>query len=285
MVLLSVDMNLCNAILTWFPKRKRERGETSARAEGEYEGARSVLKRALEDGFPGDAALAVALRTSGGNNVNEVLDRLSTDDVDRIVRRISVGSEILPQLVRQTQYASNEPVRDLLARILRGELDNPNQTPRSVTALIEKLGQHDLHTFLKLRRVLWLDLTSRNRVQLYCMYDSNDYPGLMSESELTRLDELGLVGFAPVSYHIRFHGDIAQKIVSFGNKQRRIVSTKPDAILQSGHWNFTSDGRFVINLFMDREVQPLEGHFEFNVAAWRNQGFKVEDIGETAFVT
>ena len=69
-------MNLINNIQDWFPKRKRERGEVSARAEGEYEGVRSVLKRSLDDGFPGDAALVLALKTSGGNNVSEVMDRL-----------------------------------------------------------------------------------------------------------------------------------------------------------------------------------------------------------------
>ena len=269
--------NLFKTILDRFPKRKRVRGETAAHAEGAYEGFRSVLKSSLDDHFPENAAIAIALKTSGIANVNEVMERLGPSDIDRIVERVQDGSETLPLLTRQAQYAVHETTRDLLARILRGELDNPDRTPRSVASLIEKLSQRDLQAFLKLRQVVWFSETPERRAEIYCMEGSNGYSGLLNRTELERLDELGLVGFGPVPYQSHFRGPIAQKIVSFGDKKLRILNTKPDAVLEMGHWNLTSDGRFLINLYRDDEVELLEGHYEFNMAEWQKQGFNVTE--------
>ena len=235
--------------------------------------------------FPGEAALAIALKTSGVENVNDVIGRLGPDDVDRIVNKIKTGSESIPLLVRQTQYAGNEITRDLLAKILRGELENPDQTPRSVAALIEKLGQRDLDAFLKLRRVLWHVESFERHPEIYCMHEGDGFPGLLDRAELNRLDELGLVGFAPVPYQSHFQGPIAQRIESFGDRKLRILSTKPDAILELGHWNLTGDGRFLISLYEDDDVELLEDQFDFNADAWRAQGFNVEDVTDTYFIS
>ena len=195
------------------------------------------------------------------------------DDVDRIVRSISGGSETLPQLVRQTQYAGTEVTRELLARILRGELDNPNQTPRSVTALIEKLGQHDLETFLKLRRVIWTD--ADDTVNIYCMYDTNTYPGLLDQDEMLRLEQLGLIRFSPVTYKSVFRRPNGRKITSFGNSTLWILSPNPREF-SLGNWDLTDDGRFLINLYEKDEVELLDGHLECNIAAWQKQELRVE---------
>ena len=259
------------------PRRWRVRGETEAEIEGKATGFSTALKHDLDYGFPAKAAIADALQKSGTANVEAVMNRMSDSDVDRIVERVGEGDEILPKLVRETQYAAHEATRDLLARILRGELDDPDGTPRSVVNIVERLSQKDLKLFLKLRRVLWIDMLPTPRLVIYCMYDSAEYPGLLNRYELGRLDELGLVSYGPISFQSNFPGPVARKILSFAGREIAIISTKPDATLYLGHWALTSDGEFLLGLYEDDQTQVLDNDFEITVAAWREQGFQITD--------
>ena len=264
-------------LLERIPRRWRVRGETEAEIEGKAIGFQTALQRDLNYGFPAKAAIADALQKSGTTNVEAVMSRLNDEDVAHIVQRINDGDENVPKLIHEAQFIAHESTRDLLARILAGELDNPDRTPRSVVNLIERLGQKDLATFLTLRSVLWIEVAPMPKPVIFCMYDSAEFPGLLNRDDLSRLNELGLVSFGAVPFESNFPGQMARKVLSFGDKEIAILSTKPDATLYLGHWALTSDGEFLIGLYSEDSVQVDEGHLEFNMNAWREQGFQISD--------
>ncbi len=222
------------------------------------------------------AAWDAALQLSGVPNAESVLSRLSQDDWDKMPGALENSESLLPAIYA-TRTASNETIRDLLARIIRGELEAPDTIPRSVMELVNKIGKNDLECFLKLRQVLWKecnwDLTNPKSV-IYCIQNSHSYPGLLDHGELSRLEDLGLIKFSPVPFESRFPGQIAEKCLMFGEKRIMVTNSKPDAILHLGHYALSSDGRYVIDLY-DEPCEMLYGHFEAVCTEWKNQGFRV----------
>lgn len=170
-----------------------------------------------------------------------------------------------------------------LHRVIRGELEGLDPTPRQAVALNEKLEQDDLEVFLKLRRVLWFNLSDQ-RAEIYCLHGPNGYPGLLSRSDMERLAELLLIKFLPAGYQQKlisstreWETEVAVRFVSFGDKKLEILGTRPRAALQLGHWDLTGDGRFLIDYYKNEEVEMMQDHFDFNVNAWRAQGFEIKD--------
>ena len=217
------------------------------------------------------------MQLSGVPNTVSVLNRLLKSDLGRMRPALDM-SETLTPAVLATRTASNEALRDLLTRIIKGELEEPGGIPRSVIELVNKLGKKDLETFLRLRRILWTEYDvdwGSPRSIIYCMQDARSYPGLLDASEISRLVELGLIEFGPLPYQSSFPGPIAAKRLGFSNRRITVISTKPDATLYLGHLNLLSDGRHIIELY-DESSDMLYDHFEVVCAEWRKQDFSVE---------
>ena len=222
------------------------------------------------------AAWDLALQLSGVPNAESVLSRLSQSDWDKMPGALENSESLLPA-IHATRIASDETLRDLLTRIIRGELESPDKTPRSVMELVNKVGKSDLECFLKLRRVLWKECGSswtNPRTEIYCMQDERSYPGLLDNSELNRLVDLGLIKFGPVPFESSFPGPLAAKWLAFGDKKIMVTNSKPDATLYLGHFALPSDCRYIIDLY-DEPCEILYDHFEAVCTEWSNQGFKI----------
>ena len=271
-------------IFGFFPRTWRKRSETAASEAASIETRLRHLGPSTDSllslGFPQDAALDAALQLSGITNVESVLRRFSPEDIQRVVATID-ASEALRPAVHATRFASSEPIKDLLTKIIKGELESPGDAPRSVTELVSRTGKRELEVFLKLRRVLWKDCRefwSNPRSEIYCLQDVRCYPGLISVNELDRLVDVGLVKFGPVPFESHFTGPIAMKSLTFGNKNIMVRSTKPDSTLRLGHFALTSDGRYIIDLYGDEPCEEFPGHLEAVRADWQNQGFEVNNV-------
>ena len=208
------------------------------------------------------------------------MGRFSPEDIQRVIAAID-ESEALRPAIHATRFASSEPIKDLLTKIIRGELESPGDIPRSVTELVSRIGKKELEVFLKLRRVLWKDcgeFWSNPRSEIYCSQDIRCYPGLISVNELDRLVDVGLVKFGPVPFESHFPGATAMKSLTFGNKNIRVHSTKPDSTLRLGHFALTNDGRYIIDLYDDEPCEDFPGHLEAVRANWQNQGFVTSNV-------
>ena len=262
---------------TWRVRREKEVTEKTtieARIQSLEPSARFLAKL----GLPQDAAWDAALQLSGVPNVESVLSRLSPNDWARMPGALESSDSLVPA-IHAARTASNETLRDLLTRIIRGELEAPDKTPRSVVDQVNKLGKSELEAFLRLRRVLWKEWDfawSNSRSAIYCMQDERSYPGLLASNELNRLVDVGLVDFGPVQFQSSFPGAIAAKRLTFGDKRIMVISSKPDATLYLGHFALPSDGRYIIDLY-DESCETLYDHFEAACAQWKGQGFGIRN--------
>ena len=262
---------------TWKVRREKEVAE-KATIESRLQSLEPSARFLSELGLPQEAAWDAALQLSGVPNAESVLSRLSSNDLGRMSGALENSESLMPA-VHATRTASNEALRDLLTRIIRGELEDPDKTPRSVVEQVNKLGKSDLETFLRLRRVLWkeYDLSWSNpKSVIYCMQDEHSYPGLLVSNELERLVDIGLVNFGPIPFQSSFPGAIAAKRLSFGDRNIKVISSKPDTILHLGHFVLPSDSRYIIDLY-DEPCEMLYDHFEAVCSEWRKQGFTITD--------
>ena len=262
---------------TWKVRREREVAER-ATIESRLQSLEPSVRFLTEFGLSQKAAWDAALQLSGVPNAESVLSRLSPNDWERMPGALENSESLMPAVLA-TRTATNEALRDLLTRIIRGELEAPDKTQRSVVEQVNKLGKRDLETFLKLRRVLWkeCDLSWSNpRSVIYCMQDERSYPGLLTGNELDRLVDIGLVNFGPVPFESSFPGAIAAKRLTFGDKRIMAINAKPDATLHLGHFALPSDSRYIIDLY-DEPCEMLYDHFEVVCYEWRKQGFKIID--------
>ena len=262
---------------TWKVRREKQVAEKTT-IETRLQSLEPSVRFLSTLGLSQAAAWDVALQLSGVPNAESVLSRLSQDDWDKMPGALENSESLLPAIYA-TRTASNETLRDLLTRIIRGELESPDKTPRSVVEQVNKLGKNDLETFLRLRGVLWKEcneLWLNPRSVIYCMQDARSYPGLLTNNELDRLVDVGLVKFGPVPFQSSFPGPIAAKRLTFGAKRIMVISSKPDATLYLGHYALSSDGQYIIDLY-DEPCEILYDHFEAVCTGWSNQGFKISN--------
>ena len=123
---------MLKSILSFFPRTWRVRRETAVTEttaiETRLESLGSSTDILLKLGFPQEAALDAALQLSGIPNTESVLSRFSSEDWQRVLPALD-ESEILRPAIHATRFASNEPLKDLLSRIIRGELEEPGDAP------------------------------------------------------------------------------------------------------------------------------------------------------------
>lgn len=278
-------MNIVKIVTDFVPRTWRKRRETEAETEAKMQTTAQMVPELAMDlmtsGLPKDAAWDAALQIGGVSNTESVLNRLSPDDWAKLPSALT-ASETLVSAIHATRTASSDELRDLLVRIIKGELDNPS-TPRSSVEIANGLNREDLKIFLLLRRVLWYDYISDASdgsdaiPTLYCMEQPREYPGLLSAKQIDRLVDLRLVRFGPIPFQSHFPGPIAMKIMGFGNKLIRVYSTKPDATMYLGHFALTSDGRHIIDLFRDEPCEMAYSSYEAARDNWKEQGFDVQE--------
>ena len=263
---------------TWKIRREAETNE-KAIIEARRQSVEPSVRHFSMLGLPQEAAWNLALQLTGVPNAESVLNRLSRDDWGKMPGALETSNSLLPA-IHATRTASNETLRDLLTRIIKGELESPDRTPRSVVELANKIGKADLECFLKLRRVLWKECDSswsNPRSVIYCMNDASSYPGLLNRNELDRLEDLGLIHFGPVPFESSFPGPLAAKRLVFGDKQIMVTNTRPDAKLYLGHFALRSDGRYIIDLY-NEPCELLYDHFESVCTEWTGQGFEITQV-------
>lgn len=263
--------------LTWKVRREKEVAERTT-IETRLQSLEPSVRLLSSLGLSQAAAWDVALQLSGAPNTESVLSRLSQDDWEKMPGALE-NSESLSTAILATRTASNEALRDLLTRIIAGELESPDKTPRSVMSLVNKIGKNDLECFLKLRRVLWKECSSswtNPRSVIYCMGELRSYPGLLNANELKRLVDLGLIDFGTAPFESSFPGPLAAKWLVFGDKKIIVTNSKPDTTLYLGHFALPSDSRHIIDLY-NEPCEMLYDHFEVACTEWSKQGFKIND--------
>ena len=274
---------MIKSILSFFPRNWKVRKETEIVEATKIDTRLSALEPSIQffidRGVPTDAAWDAALQLSGVPNAKSVLSRLSESDWERLPSAL-VKSEAINDAFHATRTASNESLQDLLARIIKGELEEPGGAPRSAMQVVNRIGKSDLEIFLKLRRVLWKEcdqVWGNSQSTIYCLPDLRSYPGLLDSSELRRLVDLGLVRFGAMAFESTFPGAKAGKWLSFGDKKIMVTNSQPDATLHLGHYALTSDSKYIIDLYGD-PCEMLYDHFDGVCDEWRRQGFNVTDV-------
>ena len=61
----------------------------------------------------------------------------------RCLEHLRILESLLPAIYA-TKTASDETLRDLLTRIIKGELESPDKTPCSAVEIVNKIGKNDL---------------------------------------------------------------------------------------------------------------------------------------------
>ena len=273
---------MIKSILEFIPRTLRVRCEKQVAEKTTIETRLQSLEPSVRFlstlGLSQAAAWDVALQLSGLPNAESVLSRLTQNDWDKMPGALENSESLLPA-VHATRIASNETLRDLLTRIIKGELESPDRTPRSVVELVNRIGKKDLECFLKLRRVLWKECGSswtNPAPVIYCVQNDRSYPGLLHSNEVTRLVDIGLIKFGPLPFESSFPGPLAAKWLAFGNRQIIVTNSKPDATLHLGHFALPSDSRHIIDLY-DEPCEMLYDHFEAVCAEWSKQGFNISN--------
>lgn len=271
-------------ILSFVPRTRRVGRETEIANRAEINARLGSIDSSVDllmkSGLPKEAAWDIALQITGVPNIESVFGRLTSDDWANMAPALEKSETIAPA-IRATSNASSEPLRDLLTKIIKGELESPGDAPRSAVELVNRLGKDDLEKFLRLRTVAWSECSydwSTEYTTLFCLENELSFPGLLNHSEIRRLDELGLILFASVPFESKFLGPIAFKHLKFGERAISVTSIKEDAVLYLGHIALSTDGQYIIELYRDEPCEMLEGHFETVCNEFRNQEFMVSDV-------
>ena len=277
-------MDIIKNAMNFIPHTWRKRRETEVETEAKIQASTSMIPKTVQGligyGLPREAAWDAALQISGIPNTESVLSRLTPSDWEKLPTALGKSEALVPAIYA-TRTASNESLRDLLEKIIKGELENPS-VPRSTVEIVNSLSKGDIENFLLLRRVLWEEYRTpffdEPIPSIYCMEDSRAYPGLLDNQQMSRLVHLRLIYFGTAPFESYFPEGGSEKNLGFGNKHIRISSATPSKTLGLGHFALTSDGRNILDLFRGEPCEMMYSSYESSCSNWSQQGFNVQEI-------
>ena len=281
-------------IAGFIPKKWKVREETKAQGEAQLAVAAGSVRFWQERmGWSPEAAryLATAFAFGIRENAASVLGKaqelsLADDFSHQFLRRAEEDASIIGAVVQASRFTASDDLRDLLGRILAGDIDDPGSISRRTVSVAEDLSSLDLQEFLKLRSATWVSEELDVRYTVLVLGERTGLYGtrfLSFDSEKIGIDfhafgefqSLGLLQERAHGIGLRWE-DVTQKaVLSYGGKRISLTPTNVDSNLQLGIHMFTKAGMEIMELFIDDKCVELEGYFEEVCQYWQQNGIDV----------
>ena len=287
-------ITMMKSLLNFIPAKWKVRGEEKAKGEAQLAlGGDSLAFWEQRLGWSSEAAryLATAFTFGVRENIATVLDKAqqlsgSEDFEEQFVKRLQEDPSIIGASLEASKFISAEELRDLIGRILVGDVGKPGSVSRRAVSVSQDLPAAVLEEFLKLRSVTWTSGEGSDRT---CMLVMGKRLGLYDQEFLSfgpdeigvnyhtlgEFLQLGLVQERPYGFSL---GQISKVEDLYLANSKRTVSirwTDEDSTLSIGMYALTNAGDEILRLFMDDECPVLVGYFEEVCKYWLQDGFAV----------
>ena len=287
-------------LLNFIPASWKIRQEVKATGEGQLAlGDDSLLFFVQRLGWSPQAAryLATAFTFGVRENIAAVLEKAqllsdSEDFEEQFVKRVLEDPSIIGPALDASKFTSSEELRDLLGRILAGEVDKPGSVSRKAVSVAQDLTPRNLQEFLKLRAVAWRnDPRSENdgcivvlgkRLGLYdtefISFDSDEIG--VNYYDFGELQQLGLLQERAYGIGFGFSNELNELDLGYGERIISLRATAEQSKVSLGMYALTGAGENILTLFIGEEFVPLEGYFEEVCEYWRSTGLEVVEVVE-----
>ena len=236
--------------------------------------------------------LATALALGANENAAAVAEKAqeiseSPNFEEDLLNRIREDPSLLGPALDASRFTTADELRDLLGRIIAGEVDKPGSFSRQTVTIAQNLTTENLHDFLKLRAVSWclvlpegkvINLVIGKRLSLFGKKDvlSFDWEKIgVSYHAMGEFQHLGLLQERP--YGAGLPSDDGVWRLRHGGRIISVRAPGNDVSLELGMYIPTRAGADILGIFLDEEFPPLEGYFEEVCGYWRSQGFEIEE--------
>ena len=286
-------------LLRFVPAKWRVREEVKAKGEGQLAlGQDSLTFWQQRLGWSPQAAryLATAFAFGVRENIASVLEVAqqlsdSQDFEEKFVKRLQENPSVIGAALEASKFTSSNELRDLLGRILAGDLRKTDSVSRRAVSVAQDLSPQDLEEFLKLRSVAWrvgnleygeLVLVLGKRLGLYdseFLSISSDEIGVDYHT-FGEFQHLGLVQERAYGLSLRLKGNENEILLTYGNRNISLRPTTKDSKLELGMYALTKAGSEILELFIDEKGIELEDYFNEVCAYWQSHGFELTQLGD-----
>ena len=289
---------LSDLIKSFVPAKRKIVEEVKAQGEGQLAVGETSLSYWQDRlGWSPQAAryLASAFTFGVRENIAAVLEKaqvLSDSDSDsfetEFAKRVQIDPSVLGTTLEAAKFTTAEEIRDLLARILAGDVVNSGAVSKRTVTVAQDLSARDLQEFLKLRPVTWkFDQPDANacllvlgpRVQQYgsefLSFDSDKIG--MDFHTFGEFQQLGLLQerYEGLAFTMKSFDPDSQVYLRNGKRIVSLRITTGETKIQLGVYAFTTAGSEIISLFLNEEFAEIEGYFEEVCNYWLNNGVEV----------
>ena len=208
---------------------------------------------------------------------------------ERFVTRSKEDPSIIGPALEASKFLNSEELRDLLGRILAGDVAKPGSVSRRTVSVAQDLSFEDLQEFLKLRLAAWsilhpdfgtcfLILGKRQGVYgtEFISFGSDEIG--VNYHSFGEFQQLGLLQERPDGSGIRVPNNVDG--VHLRNGRRTILLKGAGEVdgIGVGRYLLTNAGAEILNLFIDDEFKTVEGYFEEVCNYFRTMGLGVEEV-------
>ena len=287
-------------LLNFVPASWKIRQEVKATGEGQLAlGDDSLLFFEQRLGWSPQAAryLATAFTFGVRENIAAVLEKAqqlsdSKDFEEKFVKRVLENPSIIGPALDASKFTSSEELRDLLGRILAGEVDKPGSVSRKTVSVAQDLTPHNLQEFLKLRAVAWRNnprsendgciVVLGKRLGLYAtefISFGSDEIGV-DYYDFGELQQLGLLQERAYGIGFNFTDELNELELGYGEQIISLRATTENRGVSLGMYALTRAGENILTFFIGEEFAPLEGYFEEVCEHWRRTGLEVVEVND-----
>lgn len=283
----------------YIPRKWKIRGERVAEAEGRIESGEKIHVALERIGWNKDAAKIGAtmemLSNSTNQNIMETMMKAesyseSSDFLESLTKRGSKDMSVIGPVIEASRFVGDEYLRDLLGRILAGDVDRPGSVSPITVSVAKNLNPEVLRKFLRLRAVTWTwveidgtdDIRPRRPLLLVQLGDGEGFlPDafqiLYEKYDFSYMDRQSFESFGLTYPPI--YGGVGLKIenAKLRNGIREIeLKSEETRRLDLGVYGFTDAGSEIIGTYLNEEFDAIDGYFEEVCNRWRAEGFEVD---------
>lgn len=295
--IIPLVLKLSKPVLDRFPQKEKIRGERVAEAEGRIESSEKIHVALERIGWNKDAAkigaTAEMLSNFANQNLMETMMKAeshsaSPDFLESLAERGSDDLSVIGPVIEASRFVGDEYLRDLLSRILAGDVDQPGSVSPITVSVAKNLNREVLRRFLKLRAVAWIEIgqvtfdpsTPFLVVQLDKAFLPDAFHLLFKKYGFAYPDRQQFESFGLT--HPPLIGGMGIEIeenvtVRLRNGTREIsLKTRETRSLDLGVYSFTDAGGEIIGTYLNEDFDAIDGYFEEVCNRWRADGFDVE---------
>lgn len=279
------------------PRKWKIRGERVAEAEGRIESSEKIHVALERIGWNKDAAqigaTAEMLSNFANQNLMETMMKAeshssSPDFLESLAERGSKDLSVIGPVIEASRFVGDEYLRDLLGRILAGDVDRPGSVSPITVSVAKNLNHDVLSRFLRLRAVTWIELhqVTSDTSPPFSVVQLDDVvcpDVLCSISKKCGFDYLDVHQFASFGLmHPPILGGMGIGVeeddtIRLRHDMREIsLKTRESRLLNLGVYRFTDAGREIIGTYLNEDCDPIDGYFEEVCNSWRSDGFDVD---------